>query len=402
MFCRKGAGSVELEAIYRVTTPLFLGGAQPEQVAELRPPSLKGLLRFWLRAVAWPRLGNWEAMAAAEKSLLGSTEGQSAWLLSARWEDPPKSIGAPDPWERQEGLGYLGYGVVDRQRTLRPYVKEDSRFRLRLVRRPLRNRAVAEVQEELLIQAAMALGLFGGAGARSRKGFGSLTLESLRCNGEEKWQRPRNERELAERLRDWLARLGEPRTDGLPPYTAFGSQTKVWILGQGPEARRLLNWLGMELLRYRSYGYAPDNRGPHVLPGREPAEQNFADDHDLILHFLTGQRVSRHPRRAVFGLPHNYFFRSTRQKATVEPADATYGGQVKRRASPLFLHIHALASGGCAAVAALLPAAFLPEGECLRLSTGRHSVTVPCAADYRDLEEFFHRPAFARKVAVWP
>ena len=38
----------------RVTTPMFLGGAEHE--AELRLPSFKGVLRFWSRALAWDRV----------------------------------------------------------------------------------------------------------------------------------------------------------------------------------------------------------------------------------------------------------------------------------------------------------------------------------------------------------
>ena len=49
-----------IEATYLVTTPVFCGGAHRER-AELRPPSFKGVLRFWWRALSWSRLdGNLE------------------------------------------------------------------------------------------------------------------------------------------------------------------------------------------------------------------------------------------------------------------------------------------------------------------------------------------------------
>ena len=41
----------KINAVYRITTPLFLGGADIERTAELKPTSLKGVLRFWFRAV---------------------------------------------------------------------------------------------------------------------------------------------------------------------------------------------------------------------------------------------------------------------------------------------------------------------------------------------------------------
>ena len=34
----------------RFITPAFLGGANPKGTPELRPPTIKGALRFWWRA----------------------------------------------------------------------------------------------------------------------------------------------------------------------------------------------------------------------------------------------------------------------------------------------------------------------------------------------------------------
>ena len=76
--------TVRLSAV----TPLFLGGADPKHRAELRPPSIKGLLRYWYRALD----GDY---AANEPRFFGSTDaGQSACLLRVgewtngtdRWE----------------------------------------------------------------------------------------------------------------------------------------------------------------------------------------------------------------------------------------------------------------------------------------------------------------------------
>ena len=44
--------STEVIATYRVVTPIFCAGAD-QQLAELRIPSFKGVLRFWWRALAW-------------------------------------------------------------------------------------------------------------------------------------------------------------------------------------------------------------------------------------------------------------------------------------------------------------------------------------------------------------
>jgi hypothetical protein len=59
---------VELEAV----TPLWIGGASAQ--AELRPPSLRGCMRFWFRALAGGLLGEslenvWQAESAVYASL---------------------------------------------------------------------------------------------------------------------------------------------------------------------------------------------------------------------------------------------------------------------------------------------------------------------------------------------
>ena len=44
-----------LKAQFELVTPAFLGdGGQNTAATTLRPPSIKGALRFWWRAAAWP------------------------------------------------------------------------------------------------------------------------------------------------------------------------------------------------------------------------------------------------------------------------------------------------------------------------------------------------------------
>lgn len=386
---------MRLEATYRVTTPLFLGGADAEKTAELRPPALKGLLRFWFRALALPQLGNWPAVWDAEQNLFDSTAGQAAFFLSLESQSKFTVVPAGEQWNNH-GLAYLGYGVVNRGKTVRPYLKPGGKFTVRLIFR----KDVSERDTAFLVQALKALGLFGGAGARSRKGLGSLSLESLRLDGRETWQRPAGKDKLRQAIRDFLRdiRLNQASAPK-PPYTAFGSDAKVFIAKTGWNALALLDDIGKELLRYRSYGRQRNNQ--HMLPWGKPAEQNFADDHDIVQDYLRGQQITRHPQRVVFGLPHNYFFQSTAKKATVEAVN------LKRRASPLFIHIHALDQDNYAAVMTLLPAVFLPEGEQITIScpdrrAGLRPVRVACDVDYRVIERFFDRPAFNKKVVVWP
>ena len=52
----------------QVVTPLFLSGAN-QQVAELRPPSIRGALRFWFRAMMGGVVGgDWQKVQELDRS----------------------------------------------------------------------------------------------------------------------------------------------------------------------------------------------------------------------------------------------------------------------------------------------------------------------------------------------
>lgn len=383
------------QATYRVTTPLFLGGANPGEYAELRPSSIKGLLRFWFRAIALPLLSNEKDVKQLEEEIFGSTKKQAAFLLTIREQKGLNEIKSNN-WRNLHGLCYLGFGIIDRNGDIsRPYLNHNGSFTVHI---QMKKTAPKEAAVFLPIT-LQALGSFGAAGARSRKGFGSLTLKSLMCNNEEILKEAATIKELKDQQNRLLRQIKlDSDKSSLPEYTAFSNKSRIWIAKTGTDAVELLNEIGLEMLRYRSYGRSKD--GKHILPDRNIAEQNFADDHDLLLDFCNGESIKTHPRRIVFGLPHNYFFLSTRNKVNTDPVSE----DLNRRASPLFIHIHALSNNVYASVLTLLPAVFLPAGEKIKISSGRHRTTaVNCNVNFDDIANFMNRPAFSQsKVVVWP
>jgi hypothetical protein len=48
--------SESIEASFRIVTPMFIGGADQTPADGIRPPSVKGALRFWWRALNWGRI----------------------------------------------------------------------------------------------------------------------------------------------------------------------------------------------------------------------------------------------------------------------------------------------------------------------------------------------------------
>jgi len=367
----------KLEAVYRVVTPLFAGSAEPDR-AELRAPGFKGALRFWYRAMALSLYKDWKKVRFVEQQLFGSTDGQAAFILKVLPVQQPVEVSREQTWSGQ-GSAYLGYGVIGRNnRNTKPYLKESFRFTATLVM-PVKR--ANNVDTQGLKKALIALGLFGGLGSRSRKGFGSLVLESLVENGQEIWTTPQDAPGLRVKVQELFQDM--QLDDVIPDYSAFTQQSRIVVWPSNTSPLELLDAVGREMVRYRSYGQSRGTR--RVVLGNESAEQNFVPDHDLAWHIAQGNRSDMHPQRLAFGLPHNYFFFSTRQKVDVN------GMNSQRRASPLFIHIHQL-SNGCAAVFTMLPARFLPEGDMVKISGPQRNVShANPQVDYNVLHNFINR-----------
>jgi CRISPR-associated protein Cmr1 len=368
---------IKLEASFKIVTPLFMSGADREW-AELRAASIRGVLRFWWRALA---LGkdqynfSWSKVRDAEFDLFGSaSHGQSRVHLSltksnesekrcrsgSLLKDDSDNIIGP-------GARYLGYGVVqpyDKKdqsgkitekmgSSLRPYLDASLEGVLSLYLRPTTatSKSMSAIDEvDLLEEAIMAMGLLGGLGSRSRRGFGSFNLMELKRDGELRYSR--NE----ESYFDSLEKLFQKHARGLevPEYTAFSRDSRTYLLKKGKDPLKLLDEVGQEMQMYRCWGLR-DKSGRYMVNDK-PAEQNFKDDHDNMRNAIFST-ASEHPRRIAFGLPHNYHFTSLTRNLTV------LSDNYERRASPLFLHIHELSNNDYAAVASIFPTMFLPEGE---------------------------------------
>lgn len=398
---------MNIEAAYRLSTPLFCSGADPGQ-PELRLPSFKGVLRYWWRALAWCRYGgSLQAVKEGEDTLFGAVGvGRSRvsmrFLLRKGAEGQSLRKGDVLTVRRQaagsgavvgEGARYLGYGVMEasyRKNTkagqlTRACLPAPLDFTVQLgVRNP------GEDGLRLLEGALMALGTIGGMGAKSRKGYGSLVLQSLRTDGEERWDAPQSMDDLGQAIRQFSKYCNK---SARPEFTAFSSGARHVLLSSGKgEPLELLDLVGRELVGYRSWG-----RGGQLF-GKE-SEKNFKDDHDLMKQPARDRKT--HPRRIAFGLPHNYG-----RGNEVGPGD----GNLDRRASPLFIHIHQCGDQPVA-VLSFLPAQFLPQSNdkspCISVG-GQKVVQKPEHELYKPIHDFLDRlldaEAFteAKEVEVHP
>lgn len=367
---------------------MFLGGADPDKNDELkiRIPSIKGALRFWYRAVIWERLGSVEEVRKREAKLFGSAEtGQGAFLLRV------SSVNGNDLKNEDTtsaGLNYLGYGLHKNNKThfmQKKFIKPGTIIELSFIfKRNITNKyEITKTDLADLKLAVKALGFFGGLGARSRRGFGSLTLLSIKEDSEEIWLAPTDKAGLIEEYENFFKELQlKPRVEQLPEYSAFTILCKCVIGMENDNVIDLLDQIGNNLNNFRSYR----------------KEKKFSKDHDIVLEVAEdpNHRPKKHPERVVFGLPHNYYFSSVRQSVNIDACD---GKNKYRRASPLFIHIHQI-DNKYIGVFLFLPAKFLPANMYINMKAinkvnGINNVVkipnaIEAIGDFAPITDFLH------------
>jgi len=415
------------EATYELATPAFIGDASGGRDAtaagsvgssELRPPSVKGALRFWWRATAWPEFRKaapsvnkaLHAMHAEEARVFGlaaSKErpglGQGKVVLSVRvdqtgWRAEP--FGNPTAahcYLLNVALANAG------QRTLNAaYVQAGTCFTLVGVVNP--RRPLSDEERIRLRRALTVFGLLGGLGARSRHGFGSTCLRRLRhwengLSSPTVVEGPGDEAALRESLRTCLGSLCTMTADE-PPFSAFSRLVRIDVSARASvpsasspgAAKELLHSVGTQMLHWRGNGRSDGLGGRTFADGTQVSPNpEFWSDHDAVYAALctsTGTAIDV-VRRAIFGLPHNYFFSSSgaNLSASVKPSGKT----TDRRASPLFLHTHSFESSTeVVAVHCVLRSTFLHaklslDGGTLKLNPPSWDKLWPVLHAYLDL-----------------
>jgi len=163
-----------------VVTPMFLGGANTQD-AELRVPSIKGMLRFWWRATCG--IESLKKMKEKEAEIFGSTDKKSSFSIQVDNPDSIKPVfmNLPQGWRVSVGsknkkfkigiIDYLAFGIMDRKRYSRNHIPSGSKFKIKFT-------FYQKEHCEDVLSAFYALINNGGLGAKSRNGFGSLCLKN--------------------------------------------------------------------------------------------------------------------------------------------------------------------------------------------------------------------------------
>lgn len=173
-----------------LATPAFLAGAQQrKEDCDLRPATLRGLLRWWWRTMHAAHLSR-ENLRCLETVIWGDAETGAALALSLKAEaatDPQMfdkgGIANRHCIPKSQGLRYAAYGMDETKqgkRHQRWYAESGVRWTLILrARQSRRMEGVGPIEAaDILLQGQTALWLlchYGGAGSKARNGFGSFS-----------------------------------------------------------------------------------------------------------------------------------------------------------------------------------------------------------------------------------
>lgn len=149
----------QLTVTLETVTPMFLAGAD-NQTPELRPPSVRGQLRYWLRAALGAVVGdNLEALKQAEAEVFGDTNGMGAVSVRVIQPNPKLETDGFNPLPHKSKMGsFTGF-------------KEGQRFQIQLTQRGNDNSTWLAAISALFLMVSI-----GGLGRRCRRGWGTVRI----------------------------------------------------------------------------------------------------------------------------------------------------------------------------------------------------------------------------------
>lgn len=213
-----------------VITPMFLAG-EDGRAAEIRPPSIKGMIRFWWRAIqSEDDITKLKATEAAIFGGTGDNPKKSAFALRCIADNVKINTKSLPIHKVSVGkkffvnvLDYLAYGTYEYQRGkgnvfMREYIEPGEKFQIRILIKDVNN---TELVEKLIFSFYI-FTAFGGIGAKSRNGYGSFRVLN---------------REVFEDIGSEFTKNIVPTktmmckllsSNNLPKYTAFSQHTRLF------------------------------------------------------------------------------------------------------------------------------------------------------------------------------
>lgn len=335
---------IKQERAYQLITPLYGGGvspAKPDPITVVRATEIRGHLRFWWRACRGGQYGTLEAIKQAEDALWGTTgTKQGGGPSRVQIEVTEYSVGDP----HASFTIAPSYAAFPLRQTRSPLC-DDVSFTLSVS-------FPAAFQRD--VEATFRMWeIFGGIGARTRRGFGALRLVSV--DEVPVSDLPNSDKE---EVKTWMQHQLEQCVvqgtypPGLPHLT---HSTMFKIAFSDEDVMEVWHNLIGRLASFRQARIGGP-RGRSYWPEPE------------AIRTITGQRYIKHPPlnhptkfpRAAFGLPIIFQFKYS---DLGEPEETALQGKLlgsQRFASPLILRPFVCKDDLAVGIALLLEGSRIP------------------------------------------
>uniref|UniRef100_A0A831TE25 Type III-B CRISPR module RAMP protein Cmr1 n=1 Tax=Thermorudis peleae TaxID=1382356 RepID=A0A831TE25_9BACT len=287
---RQGQRPLEVRIPLRTVTPLFLAGADPRGPAELRAASVRGALRFWLRALAGGCYGTGDAgldrLRKLETSVFGAAGGENGVGASKVVVSLSGKAAEPREWRpfqrsrKQRGGVEVGAGIDYLYWSMAATSKEAARWCFapgtvfdislspryrRYDREHLGNRSDDEITDsdalDHVLRATWLLITLGSLGARQRRTAGSLEalIGKIERLPNLNFSLPSDVREAAvhigaqlSQIRHGLDSQAEFQTTELPLFEVIHPAfCHIWVLGKWRSWQEAAEEMGNKLQSYR-------------------------------------------------------------------------------------------------------------------------------------------------------
>ncbi len=346
-----------------LAVPMVGGGIEsmvPDERMPVRGQSVRGQLRFWWRT--FQDCVDVDELRERENRIWGSTEGASKVSVDVKVIEAPKKITYTE--ENPAGLPKYVLFPLDNTRDVDRFtLLSGGKFDLSLSYDP------AECGEDVEKSVKLWL-LFGGIGARTRRGMGSLYSPHWPGwkSAEEiiKWLKAIIPAD-SKRSRPWPSLIG---AKVLPEPVAIGPKG---ILGPWKD------WID----RYRNFrqNRNPDHRNRPFGSSKWPEPKAIR-----TLEMTRGFDAGAFFPRAAFGLPINFHFpRNHLYQNSAEMTFLLEGNASDRWASPVILKGFQLDSKKGVLICLKLNSP-LPDGFCVKKPDGSHEELPDAAAPLRNHE----------------
>jgi len=289
-------------------TPAFIGGADNNEFSELRSASLKGLLRYWWRALCSDDL-DLNNMKTKEEKIFGGQRNRSSFDIRIyRLDNNPlqkqnkdfENMKDSKSKEIKDGIKYLFFSLYQQKKIENKFfIPTNSQYEIEFIFKNENN--IKEV-----LKALWALENFGGIGARSRRGAGSFKIINIKGLNDLKisnsefpkflYMEENNKQFNIEEFYNEKINIIQKSTK-LDEFTRISNGNfKIKIINNNfTNSYDVLNHIGNVYKNFRDY------------------RKKFKDESSALHNFLINNNQPTLPiKRVAFGLPINYKFKPPR------------------------------------------------------------------------------------------